>query len=81
MCPCEELCGTSDGNFSQIGMWKLKNQLIPKEMDPPMAKLDSYGNLITAPGALKNLYLETYVERLKHREIKPDMMFNYLQKI
>ena len=28
-----------DGNFSQIGMWKLKSQLMPKEMDPPWANL------------------------------------------
>ena len=27
-----------NGNISQAGMWKLKNQLVPKEMDPPMAK-------------------------------------------
>ena len=44
---------SSDGYFSQIGMWKLKNQLIPKEMDPPMAKVDSHRNLITALQALK----------------------------
>ena len=63
---------TLDGNFSQIGMWKLKNRLIPKEMDPPMAKLDEKGNLITAPNALKALYLEHYVKRLQHRTIKED---------
>ena len=51
--------GTSEGNFSQIGMWKLKNKLMPKEMDPPMAKVDKLGNLITAPEALKTLYLQT----------------------
>ena len=73
--------GTPDGNFSQIGMWKLKNQLVPKEIDPPMAKMDKHGNLITAPEALKKLYLETYVERLNHREIAPGMESNYLKKV
>ena len=73
--------GTSEGNFSQIGMWKLKNKLMPKEMDPPMAKVDKLGNLITAPEALKNLYLQTYVERLRHREIKDDYISNYQKKI
>ena len=58
--------GASNGNFSQIGMWKLKNQLVPKERDPPLAKMDNQGNLITAPEALKKIYLGTYVERLKH---------------
>ena len=62
-------------------MWKLKNQLVPKELDPPMAKLDKLGNLITAPERLKILYLETYVERLRHREIKPDFTSNYQKKV
>ena len=73
--------GTLDGRFSQLGMWKLKNQLVPKDMDPPMAKQDKYGNLITTPEALKKLYLETYVDRLNHREIKPDMKNHYLKKM
>ena len=70
-----------NGDFSQMGMWKLKNQLVPKDMDPPMAKRDSLGNLITAPEALKNLYLETYVERLRHREIKSGFISNYQKKV
>ena len=50
-------------------------------MDPPMAKRDSLGNLITAPEALKNLYLETYVERLRHREVKSGFISNYQKKV
>ena len=73
--------GTPDGKFSQIGMWKLKNQLVPKEIDPPMAKLDKHGNLITAPEVLKKLYLETYVDRLKHRDVEPGCESNYLKKV
>ena len=73
--------GALNGNFSQTGMWKLKNQLVPKELDSPMAKLDKLGNLITAPERLKILYLETYVERLRHREIKPDFTSNYQKKV
>ena len=73
--------GAPNGNFSQLGMWKLKNQLVPKEIDPPMAKKDKLGNLITSPEALKNLYLETYVERLRHREMRSNLTSNYLQKI
>ena len=58
-----------DGNFSPIGMWKLKSKLMPKEMHPPMGKFDEKGNLITAPQALKKLYLEHYVKRLADRTI------------
>ena len=38
-----------NGNFSQIKMWKLKNKLLPRPTDPPMAKKDKGGNLVTAP--------------------------------
>ena len=40
---------TSTGSFSQLGMWKLKKLLCPAQADPPMAKKDSQGTLITAP--------------------------------
>ena len=58
-----------DGSFNQIGMWKVKKKICPRPKDPPTAKKDDLGNLITAPSALKNLYLETYQNRLKHRKI------------
>ena len=69
-----------DGNFSQVGFWKLKQKLCPVAPDPPMAKKDKYGNLITAPEALKKLYLDTYMDRLKHREMKTELMDVYLLK-
>lgn len=46
---------TLDGNFSHMGMWKLKQKLCPIEGDPPMAKHDDRGNLITSPEALKHI--------------------------
>ena len=58
-----------DGKFNQLGMWKIKSKLFPRPRDPPTAKKDEYGNLITAPQALKNLYLSTYRNRLEHRKI------------
>ena len=65
---------TSEGSFSQLGMWNLKNLVCPKSGDPPMAKRDKNGTLITSPGLLKSVYLETYKERLKAREIKPELV-------
>ena len=50
---------TSGGGFSQIGMWRVKNKLFPRPNDPPMAKRDTHGNIITAPSQLKSLYVET----------------------
>ena len=60
---------STDGNFNQIGMWKVKSQVLPRPQDPPMAKRDEGGNLITAPLPLKTLYIETYKKRLQHRPI------------
>ena len=60
----------SRGNFSQLGMWKLKNKLCPTQVDPPMAKRDKLGSLITAPNLIKKLYLDTYTDRLRNREMR-----------
>ena len=46
-----------------------------------MAKLDQRGNLITSPDALKKLYLQHYVQRLEHRQIKEDYLENYEKKV
>ena len=59
-----------NGNFSQSGFWKLKNKLCPKSSDPPMAKRDSDGNLVTAPSQLKQLYVKEYKHRLRHRKME-----------
>ena len=71
---------TVAGNFSQNGMWKLKKSLHPLQSDPPMAKYDKSGNLITAPPLLRKLYLDTYVHRLRHREIRPELTEVYRLK-
>ena len=63
---------TENGEFSQNGMWKLRSKLCPKTVDPPTAKLDKNGNLVTNPEKLLDLYLETYSERLSHRKIKEE---------
>ena len=63
---------TKGGSFSQIGLWKLKRKLLPRKVDPPMGKKDKDGNLITGSEALKSLYIQTYVDRLKHREMKEE---------
>ena len=62
-----------DGNFSPNLMWKIKSKVCKRVCDPPMAKKDSKGNLITAPSQLKQLYIDEYVHRLRHREIKSSL--------
>ena len=57
---------TEDGTMSQLKFWKLKQKLVPQEIDPPMAKIDDKGNIVTTAIGLKNEYLKTYKKRLSH---------------
>ena len=62
----EHLGKSNDGleGFTQAKIWSLKKNLSPKNSeDPPMAKKDSKGNLITDKTLLEKLYLDTYVDR------------------
>ena len=63
---------SESGGFSQQGLWKLKSRLCPRPTDPPTAKLDNSGKLVTNPDKLLNLYLEKYVERLSHKKMKAE---------
>ena len=58
----------------------MKRKLCPSNNDPPVAKLGSSGNLVSAPKALKQLYLDTYKNRLKHRDIKPELQEIFVLK-
>ena len=51
-------------------MWRLKQKLCPRNSDPPMAKRSEGGDLISNPVVLKQLYADTYKERLHHREMR-----------
>ena len=69
-----------DGQFCQLGLWKLKQKLCPTAVDPPMAKRDEKGNIVTAPETLKRLYLETYKKRLRQRTMKEEYLDIYFLK-
>ena len=67
-------------------MWRLKNKLCPRNIDPPMAKKDLKGQLVSEPEKLKQLYADTYKHRLRHRDIRPEYkqlegLRNYLFEI
>ena len=63
-----------DGNLSNLKLWKLKQKLLPRSTDTPMAKKDENGNLVTAPEALKALYLKTYQKRLSRKPMKNGLL-------
>ena len=71
---------TEEGTFVNLGFWKLKQKLCPGSRDPPMAKNDKDGNLITSPEGIKDLYLDAYKTRLKNREMKPELYDLYFLK-
>ena len=68
-----------DGTFNNNKMWKLKRKIINKRSEPLCAKKDSSGHIISNPEMIKKLYLDTYVDRLRHKEIKPELQ--YLKKL
>ena len=71
---------TEEGTFLNLGFWKLKQKLRPCSKDPPMAKNDKDGNLITSLAGIRDLYLDAYITKLKNREIKPELYDLYLLK-
>ena len=70
-----------DIKLNHTGFWKLKKKLCPRRQDPPSAKRDSNGNLVTAKSGLQNLYLETYQARLSHRPMKAEYSDIYQLKM
>ena len=52
----------------------MKKKLAPKTaVDPPAAKLNSKGKLVTNKEELEQLYLDTYIERLKPNPVDEDL--------
>ena len=64
-----------DGGINTNGIWKAKNKLIPKDKtNIPTALKDNKGNLITNPEGIKKLCLSEMVERLRHRQMHPELL-------
>ena len=63
----------ANGNVSHQGIWKTKKKFFPKiKPSLPVAKKNIKGQLITNPEELKELYLETFKDRLRHRPAQPE---------
>ena len=62
----------TSGNCNTNGMWKMKKKMFQNKRNISiLAKKNKKGKLITNPTELKNLYLKTFMDRLRHRRIKP----------
>ena len=54
-------------------MWKLLQKNYPKILSAvPVGKKDKKGNIVTNHEGLKHLYLQTYINRLRNRPVKPE---------
>ena len=63
----------ADGNIVHQGIWKTKKNLFPKfKPSLPVGKKNLKDQLITSPEKLKNLYLNTFKFRLRHRPVQPE---------
>ena len=64
-----------DGSINTNGIWKAKQNLIPKHKETkPVALKDNKGNMITSPEGIKTLCLDEMIERLRHRPIHPELV-------
>ena len=64
---------TTEG-FNQAKVWSMKKRLSPKNsIDPPCAKKDITGQLVTNKDELEKLYVATYEERLQPNKVTDDM--------
>ena len=73
----EEFIGDSDfglEGFNQIKTWSLKKRLSTKNViEPPAAKKDLNGKIVTDRNELEKLYLETYRTRLSPNPMAEDL--------
>ena len=61
-----------DGVLNHQGVWKNKRKLFPKiKPNLPVAKKNLKKQLITNADELKELYLDTFKYRLRHRPAQP----------
>ena len=58
-----------EGGINNGGLWELKKEVAPRPIDPPMAKKDEQGNVITEPETIKELYLNTYKKTQRGRDV------------
>ena len=62
----------NNGNLNHQGVWKAKKKYFPKiKPTLPVGKKNLMNQIITNPEELKNLYLDTFQFRLRHRPVKP----------
>ena len=63
------------GTMNMLGVWKHFKKLNPKILPSlPVAKLNLNGHIVTNSQEVKDLLLSTFVFRMRHRPIRPDLI-------
>ena len=68
-------------NMNTLKMWQLRRRISNKNSDVPVAKMNENGILITEPSQILKLYENTYKNRLRHRQIRPQLSLMYTLKM
>ena len=64
----------TDGSTNANGVWAVNRKVFPKNTETlPFAKKNDKGVLVSSQKDLKELYLKTFIRRLRHRPIKPEL--------
>ena len=64
-----------DGSTNNMGIWNIKKKVFPKNTAAlPFAKKDVSGKIVSRQKELKQLYLDTFTHRLRHRPIRVDFI-------
>jgi hypothetical protein len=71
---------SDEGGINAGKLWQLKKRLRGLIHEPPIAMLDSYGNIVTSNKAIEELTLETYKKRLKSLQIKENLKMHQVQQ-
>ena len=62
-----------DGSTNNMGIWNIKKKVFPKNAEAlPFAKKDVTGKVVSSQKELKQLYLDIFTHRLRHRPIRSD---------
>ena len=63
-----------NGTTNCTNVWRLRRKIFPKPAERLTGKKDNKGDLVTNPERLKEIYINAYLERLKHREMTPGLL-------
>ena len=62
-------------------MWQLRKKISNTKSEPPLAKKNAKGELVTESSQLTKLYQTSFQKRIEHRSMKPNLLTMYQLKM